>query len=73
MPIGGGAGTALTVTEVSGDFDQMLKEKSPTDLKMINRKSLVALGASEKDAERFLRNNAFSPSAQTAFVLISNP
>ncbi len=69
MPIGGGAGTALTVTDISGDFDQMLKEKSPTDLKMINRKALVALGASEKDAERFLNNNAFSPSAQTAFVL----
>jgi len=50
--IGGAAGTALTVTEVSGDR-QMLKEKSPTDLKVINRKSLVALGASEKDAERF--------------------
>ena len=69
MPIGGAAGTALTVTDVSGDFDQMLKEKSPTDLRKINQKSLVALGASEKDAERFLNNNAFSPSAQTAFVL----
>jgi hypothetical protein len=69
MPISGAAGTALTVTEVSGDFDQMLKEKSPTDLKKINRKSLVALGASEKDAKRFLNNNAFSPSAQTAFIL----
>jgi hypothetical protein len=72
MPISGAAGTALTVTEVSGDFDQMLKEKSPTDLKKINRKSLLALGASEKDAERFLNNNAFSPSAQTAFVLNLN-
>jgi len=69
MPISGAAGTALTVTEVSGDFDSMLKEKSPTDLRKIKQKSLVALGASEKDAERFLNNNAFSPSAQTAFVL----
>ena len=69
MPIGGAAGTALTVTGVSGDFDQMLREKSPTDLRIINRKSLLALDASEKDAERFLNNNAFSPSAQTAFVL----
>jgi hypothetical protein len=69
MPIGGGAATALTVTEVSGDMNEMLREKSPTDLRIINRKSLLALGASEKDAERFLNNNAFSPSAQTAFVL----
>lgn len=69
MPIGGGAGTALTVTEVSGSLDQMLKEKSPGDLKVMNRKALVDLGANEKDAERFLNNNAFSPTAQTAFVL----
>jgi hypothetical protein len=69
MPIGGGAGAALTVTELSGDIDQMLKEKSPTDLKIINRKTLRALGAGEKETERFLNNNAFSPSAQTAFVL----
>ena len=69
LPIGGGAATALTVTQVSGDLDQMLKEKSPADLKILNRRVLIALGASEKDAERFLNNNAFSPTAQTAFVL----
>jgi len=68
MPIGGGAGAALTVTELSGDIDQILKEKSPTDLKIMNRKTLLALGAPEKDTERFLNNTAFSPSAQTAFV-----
>ena len=69
MPIGGGVGAALTVTKLSGDIDQMLKEKSPTDLKIMNRKALLALGAGEKETERFLNNNAFSPSAQTAFVL----
>jgi hypothetical protein len=69
LPIGGGAGTALTLTEVSGDLNDTLREKSPTDLKVLNRKSLLALGASEKQTERFLNNNAFSPSAQTAFVL----
>jgi hypothetical protein len=69
MPIGGGAGAALTVTELSGDIDQILKEKSPTDLKIMNRKTLLAIGAGEKQTERFLNNNAFSPSEQTAFVL----
>jgi hypothetical protein len=34
----------------------------------MNRKTLLALGAGEKDTERFLNNTAFSPSAQTAFV-----
>jgi hypothetical protein len=69
MPIGGGAGAALTVTELSGDIEQILKEKSPTDLKIMNRKTLLAIGAGEKQTERFLNNNAFSPSEQTAFVL----
>ena len=69
MPIGGGAGAALTVTDVTTSFDEMLREKSPTDLKIINRKTLLGLGAREKDTERFLNNNAFSPSAQSAFVL----
>ena len=69
LPIGGAAGAALTVTNVSSEFDQMLTEKTPADLKAINRKTLIGMGASDKEADSFLRNNAFSPSAQTAFVL----
>jgi hypothetical protein len=69
LPVSGAAGTALTVTEASGDFDDILKEKSPTDLRIMNRKTLLDLGATEKEAAKFLDNNAFSPSAQTAFVL----
>lgn len=69
LPVSGAAGTALTMTEVSGDFNDMLKEKSPTDLRIINRKALVDLGATEREANKFLDNNSFSPSAQTAFVL----
>ena len=69
LPIGGGVGTALTATRVTDNFDNMLREKSPTDLKMMNRKLLLGMGASSADTERFLSNSAFSPSAQTAFVL----
>src|SRR5207247_4364778 len=69
LPIGGGAGAALTVTNVTSSFDEMLKEKSPTDLKIMNRKMLLGLGAGAKETERFLNNTAFSPSGQTAFVL----
>ena len=69
LPVGGAAGTALTVTEVPGDFNDMLKERSPTDLRIMNRRALLDLGATEKETEKFLNNNAFSPSAQTAFVL----
>ena len=66
MPIGG---PALTVVDVTSTLNDVLKEKSPTDLKMMNRKALRSMGAGEKDTERFLNNNAFSPSQQTAFVL----
>ena len=69
MPIGGGVGTALTATQVTGNFEQVLRDKNPTDLKIMNRKILLGLGASSEDTERFLKNSAFSPSAQTAFVL----
>ena len=69
LPIGGPAGTALGVTGASGNLQQLLKDKSPTDLRMSNRKDLLAMGASQADAETFLNNNSFSPTAQTAFVL----
>jgi hypothetical protein len=69
LPIGGGAGAALTVTNVTSSFDEMLREKSPSDLKIINQKTLLGLAAGAKETERFLNNSAFSPSEQTAFVL----
>ena len=69
MPIGGGVGAALTATQVTGSFEQVLREKNPTDLKLMNRKILLGLGASSEDTERFLKNSAFSPSPQTALVL----
>jgi hypothetical protein len=68
MPIGGGLGAALTVTGVTSSFQDVLREKNPTDLKMMNRKILLEMGASSADIEKFLDNGAFSPSAQTAFV-----
>ena len=66
MPIGG---PALTVVGVTSTFQDVLRDKSPTDLKIMNRKILLGMGASAADAEAFLNNGAFSPSAQTAFVL----
>jgi hypothetical protein len=69
MPLGG---PALTVVDVTGTLNDVLKEKSPADLKMMNRKTLRVMGAGEKDTERFLNNNAFSTSQQTAFVLNLN-
>jgi hypothetical protein len=69
LPIGGGAGIALTVTGTQGKLEDVLREKSPAELKTMNRKALLAMGATGQEADRFLENDAFSPTAQTAFVL----
>lgn len=69
LPVGGAAGIGLTATGVSNSLEEALREKSPTDLKILNRKSLIGMGVSEKEAERFFANGAFSPTAQTAFIL----
>ncbi len=69
LPIGGGAGIALTTAGVQGKLEDVLRDKSPADLKLMNRGALVKMGATEREADRFLSNDAFSPTAQTAFVL----
>ena len=69
LPIGGGVGIALTTTGIQGKLEEVLREKSPADLKVMNRSALLAMGATGKEADQFLSNNAFSPTAQTAFVL----
>lgn len=68
FPIGGAVGLGLTATSVSKTIGQLINEKSPPELKAINRSTLRAIGASAKDAERFLENAAFTPTHQTAFV-----
>ncbi len=68
MPIGGGAGLALTATEMSNTFQQSLRDLSPVDLRLANKKALTAMGVDAKVADRFLANPAFSPTNQTAFV-----
>ena len=69
LPISGPVGAALTVTNVSSGLDKLLKERSPEELKRINRSSLRAMGVTSKDIERLLSNTAFSPSQVTEFVL----
>jgi hypothetical protein len=69
FPISGPAGVALTVTGVSNSLNQMVADKAPKDLQTINRQALTLMGSSENEINRFLNNNSFSPTAQTAFVL----
>jgi hypothetical protein len=67
--VGGAPGIGLTTTQVSNSPEETLREKSPGDLKLLNHKYLLGMRVSEKEADRFFANGAFSPTAQTAFVL----
>ncbi|HEY6070739.1 MAG TPA: hypothetical protein VIU85_05120 [Chthoniobacterales bacterium] len=69
LPISGGVGMALSVTKTSNSLENMLNEKSPSDLKIINRQALSAMGVNQSDSDRLLNNNSFSPTTSTAFVL----
>lgn len=68
-PIGGGAGMALTATNVSDTFNQAIRDMSPGDLRLASLKRLLAMGITRAQADAFLNNIAFSPSVQTALVL----
>ena len=68
FPIGGGAGMALTASSVSSTVGQLINEKTATELKAINRAALHSVGVNESDINRFLDNEVFTPTHQTAFT-----
>src|SRR6476661_4722521 len=70
FPISGPVGMALTATNITDSAERLLREKTPEDLKAINRRALLAMGASPMSADRILSNGAFSPTHATTFVLI---
>jgi len=69
LPISGAAGAALTVTNVNSTVDDLLREKSPSELEQINRATFRAMGASTSDVERILHGDAFTPTQATAFAV----
>lgn len=69
VPVGGGAGMALTATGITDTFEKAIRDQSPADLRLASLKRLLAMGVSRADADAFLNNPAFSPSVQTSLVL----
>jgi hypothetical protein len=63
--VSGGAGAALTVVGVSQQMHDILAESTPEDLRIINRKKLLALGLSRDLADQFLTHPWYSPWDQT--------
>src|SRR5947208_6842733 len=68
FPISGPIGAALTVTNLNTTVGQLLREKSPAELKQINRTTFRAMGASTSDTERILHGRAYTTTQLTTFA-----
>jgi len=69
LPISGAAGAALTVTNVNSTVEDLLHEKSPSELEQINRATFRGMGASASDIDRILHGGAFTPTEATTFAV----
>ena len=69
LPISGPIGAALTVTDLNSTVEQLLNEKSPSELEQINSATFRAIGASASDTERILHGGAFTPTQSTTFAV----
>jgi hypothetical protein len=69
FPISGPAGAALAVTNLNSTVEDLLREKTPSELEQINRATFRAMGASASDIERILHGGAFTPTESTTFAV----
>src|SRR5262249_17156895 len=58
LPISGAAKAVLTVTNLNSTVEDLLREKSPSELEEINRSTFRAMGASASDVGRILHGGA---------------
>ena len=69
LPISGAAKAALTVTNLNSTVEDLLREKSPSELEQINRAAFRAVGANASDIDRILHGGAFTPTQATTFAV----
>jgi len=69
LPISGAAGAALTVTNVNSTVEDLLHEKTPSELEQINRATFRGMGASASDIDRILHGGSFTPTEATSFAV----
>jgi hypothetical protein len=69
FPISGPVGAALSVANLNSTVERLLRDKSPGELEQINRTTLRSMGASASDAERILKDGAFTPTEATVFAV----
>lgn len=64
----GAAGVAVTATGVTQRTNDIYRSTSPSDLRVLNQKKLVAMGIRSDAADAFVDNAKFSPREQTELV-----
>lgn len=69
FPISGPMGAALAVTNLNSTVEDLLREKSPSELEQMNRATFRAMGVSTNDTERILHGGAFTPTQSTTFAV----
>src|SRR4029077_1199830 len=69
FPISGPVGAELTVTNLNSTVEDLLREKSPSELEQINGATFRAMGASASDIERILHGGAFTTTQVSTFVV----
>jgi hypothetical protein len=68
LPLSGGVVTGVKVASTGSEAQNLLKESSPSDLRVANREKLLSMEVAKKAAETFLGNPAISPTHQTLLV-----
>lgn len=70
MAVPGGAGAAVSVAGGTKMMTELVYwDKSPADLRKMNREKLAAMGVSEDVADLFIANGIYTPREQTLLVV----
>jgi hypothetical protein len=68
MPIGGAAGTVMSVTSLGQSFNNIVKNEPPPRIRVINEQKLTEMGIGADLAKRFLDHPQYTPRNDLIFV-----
>jgi hypothetical protein len=66
--VGGGLGTAISVTKGTQVLNEIIRTTPPTDLRRMNREKLAAMDIHPDVVDLFLSNTVYTPRQQTLLV-----
>ena len=66
--IGGAAGQVVSAVTTSSSVRELIRDKTPAQLRVINTRRLQSMGVDDATIARFLKNRFFTPTDQTELV-----